>query len=202
MIKYLRLIRFPNLLIIMLTQVLVRYCLILPAFKTEYFITGIFPKYLSDANFFLLVLSTVLIAAGGYIINDYFDVQTDKINKPGKNIVEISISKVRARNLYFVLSIFGVVLGFYLALQISKPAIGFIPLFSTVSLWMYSSYYKRQLLSGNILISILSALSILIVGLYEPEFYRNFIYLIWFTVSAFISCNTRLRFIIRFSFKT
>ena len=170
----------------MLTQVLVRYCLILPAFKTEYFVTGIFPKYLSDTNFAILVLSTLLIAAAGYIINDYFDIHIDEINKPKKNVVGITISKKTAINLFYTLSIFGVALGFYLAVQISKPTMGFLSFFSAISLWMYSSYYKRQLFSGNIIVSVLCALSILIVGLYEPEFYRNFIYLIWFAIPAFI----------------
>ena len=186
MLKYLSLVRIPNLLIIMLSQILVRYCLILPAFKTEYFITGIFPNYLSDFNFSLLVISTLLITAAGYIINDYFDIHIDEINKPGKNLVGKSISKTFAKNIFYSMSALGIILGFYVAIQISKPAMGLLPLFSTVSLWMYSSFYKRRLFSGNIIISILCALSILIVGLFEPEFYKNFIYLIWFTVPAFI----------------
>ena len=186
MLKYLSLVRIPNLLIIMLSQILVRYCLILPAFKTEYFITGIFPNYLSDFNFSLLVISTLLITAAGYIINDYFDIHIDEINKPGKNLVGKTISKSNAKNIFYSMSALGIILGFYVAIQISKPAMGLLPLFSTVSLWMYSSFYKRRLFSGNIIISILCALSILIVGLYEPEFYKNFIYLIWFTVPAFI----------------
>ena len=186
MLKYLKLVRIPNLLIIMLSQILVRYCLILPAFKTEYFITGIFPNYLSDLNFSLLVFSTILITAAGYIINDYFDIHIDEINKPGKNLVGKSISKRFAKNIFYSMSALGIISGFYVAIQISKPAMGLLPLFSTVSLWMYSSFYKRRLFSGNIIVSILCALSILIVGLYEPEFYKNFIYLIWFAVPAFI----------------
>ena len=170
----------------MLSQILVRYCLILPAFKTEYFITGIFPNYLSDLNFSLLVFSTILITAAGYIINDYFDIHIDEINKPGKNLVGKSISKRFAKNIFYSMSALGIISGFYVAIQISKPAMGLLPLFSTVSLWMYSSFYKRRLFSGNIIVSILCALSILIVGLYEPEFYKNFIYLIWFAVPAFI----------------
>ena len=186
MLNYLRLARIPNLLIIMLSQILVRFCLILPAFKTEYFITGIFPNYLSDFNFSLLITSTILITVAGYIINDYFDIHIDEINKPGKNIVGKSISKKHAKNLYYGMSVIGIILGFYVAIQISKPAMGLLPLFSAVSLWMYSSFYKRRLFSGNIIVSILCALSILIIGLYEPEFYKNFIYLIWFAVPAFI----------------
>ena len=186
MINYLRLVRFPNLLIIMLTQVMVRYCLILPAFKTEYFVTGIFPRYLSDLNFALLITSTIIIAAAGYIINDYFDVQIDEINKPGKNIVGKIISNKDAKSLYFILSVIGVIIGFYLGFQISKPMIGMLPLFSAISLYMYSSYYKRRLFSGNIIVAVLSALSVMLVGLYEPEFYRNFIFLIWYGMLAFL----------------
>ena len=163
-----------------------RYCLIIPAFKTEYFITGVFPTYLTDINFFLLVCSTVIIAAAGYIINDYFDIQEDEINKPGKNIVGKSLSKPMAKNLFFILSSVGVAFGFYVAVKISKPVMGLIPLFSAFSLWMYSSHFKKRLLSGNIIVSLLCALTILIVGLYEPQFYKNFTFLIWFAIPAFI----------------
>jgi 4-hydroxybenzoate polyprenyltransferase len=175
----------------MLSQLLVRYCLVLPAFRTEYFITGTFPKYLSDLNFFLLVISTVLIAAAGYVINDYFDVAIDQVNKPGKNIVGKSISKEKARTIYFMLSFIGVALGFYVAFKVSKPVVGFIPLFASISLWMYSSYYKRSLLIGNFIVSILSALSLLIVGLYEPEYYKNIVYLMWFSICAFLLSMVR-----------
>lgn len=170
----------------MLSQVLVRYCIILPAFDAEYHITNVFPEHLSDFHFILLVSSTVLIAAAGYIINDYFDVDIDEINRPGKNIIGKKINGESARNLFFILSSAGVLSGFYVAWSIGKVIMGLIPLFSAVSLWMYSSLYKRRLFSGNVLISLLCALSIVIVGLYEPAFYRNFIFLIWFAVPAFL----------------
>lgn len=186
MIKYLRLVRFPNLLIIMLTQVLVRYCLILPAFKTEFNITGNFPVHLSDFNFILLLVSTVLIAASGYIINDYFDVNIDEINKPGKNIIGTSLNAVTAKKLYFIMSGVGVILGFYVAFKTTMPVMGLVPLFCAASLWMYSSHYKRRLFIGNVIVALLSALSVFIVGLYEPEFYRNFIFLVWYGFLAFL----------------
>src|SRR5438046_832357 len=113
MLKYFRLIRFPNLLIIMLSQYLVRYYLVLPAFKAEYFVTGIFPPHLSDVDFFLLMASTILIAAAGYVINDYFDVNIDEINKPGKNIIGKSLSAKAARILFFILAGIGSAIGFY-----------------------------------------------------------------------------------------
>lgn len=184
--NYLRLIRLPNLLMIGLTQALVRYCLILPAFKAEFFITGFFPPHLSEVNFYLLVFSTLLIASGGYIINDYFDIQTDAVNKPGKNSVGVHISKANAKRLYLGLSLAGITIGFYLAFSIAKPMLGFLHVFTSVSLWMYASYYKKRFLSGNILVSFLCALSIFIVGLFEPEFYRNIVYLSWYAFLAFM----------------
>ena len=191
MLPYFRLIRFPNLLIIALSQLLIRYCLILPAFRAEYFITGNFPQHLSDINFFLLMLSSLLLASAGYIINDYFDIHIDETNRPGKNIVGKKISKKNAKNIYFLLSLAGICIGFYLSIKIERPSFGFIHLFTAASLWMYSSYYKRKLLSGNIIVSILCALSLLIVGLYEPEFYRNIIYLTWYAILAFLTTLIR-----------
>ena len=79
---YLRLIRWQNLLIIALTQYMTRYFLIQPFYKLQQL-----QLQLSNLDFFLLVLVTVVIAAGGYIINDYFDVKIDFINKPDKQIV-------------------------------------------------------------------------------------------------------------------
>ncbi len=183
---YLRLVRLPNLLIVTLTMVLVRYCLILPAFKAEYFITGFFPSYLPDVIFFMLVVSVVLITAGGYIINDYFDVHIDAVNRPGKNIVGTRLKEKTALYLFIVLSAIGSILGFFVAIKISKPGLGVLHLFAVASLWMYSSFYKRRLFIGNVIVALLCAISVLIVGLFEPEFYKNFVFLTWFVVPAFL----------------
>jgi len=163
-----------------------RYFLILPAFTAEYFITGIFPEHLSDFNFAVLVLSTVMLAAGGYIINDYYDIIIDEINKPGKIIIGKIISEKRAILGYQILTSISILLGLYLAFIIKKPVMGFINLFVAASLWMYSSQLKKKLLVGNIVIAFLSTLSLLIVGLFEPEFYRNFIYLAIYSGFAFL----------------
>lgn len=186
MIRILRITRFPNLLMIALSQVLVRYCLILPAYKTEFFITGIYPAHLSTLDFSLLVLSTLLIAAGGYIINDFFDVHTDEINKPGRNPVAGMTNPENARKAFLILSAIGVMTGFYVAFQINKPVMGFVPAFCALSLWLYSSYYKKRFLTGNLIVALLCSLSVLITGLFEPEFYRNFIYLTWYSIIAFL----------------
>ncbi len=184
-LPFLRLIRFSNLCIIALTQILIRYCIILPAFETESIITGEYPSHLSNLDFALLLFSTLFVAAGGYIINDLFDVKSDEINKPGKNIIEKLISAKTAKILFFSFSVIGIIIGFYLAWKIDHLIMGSVHVFSAVSLWMYSSYYKKRFLSGNILIAGLSSLSLLIVGLFEPEFYRNFIYLLLYAGFAF-----------------
>jgi 4-hydroxybenzoate polyprenyltransferase len=170
---------------IALAQILIRYCIILPAFETESIITGEFPAHLSNFNFALLVVSTLLVAAGGYIINDRFDIDTDEINKPGKNLIGKLISERTAIILFLTLSTASILIGIYLAMEIDKWLMGGIHLFTAVSLYMYASYYKKRFLSGNILISFLTALSLLLVGLFEPEFYRNFIYLLIYAGFAF-----------------
>ncbi|HRH65415.1 MAG TPA: geranylgeranylglycerol-phosphate geranylgeranyltransferase [Bacteroidia bacterium] len=186
-----RLIRLPNLLLMALSQVLVRYCIILPAFQTEFAITGEYPEHLSKLYFIILVCSTLLIAAGGYIINDIFDVTADEVNKPGSVIIGKKISAGNARRLYVIFSISGIIAGAWLAITIHHPMMALVQVFVAASLWMYSSYYKRRMLSGNILISFLSALTLIIVGLYEPEFYRNFVYLMCYAGFAFSVSLTR-----------
>jgi len=185
MLAFLRLIRFPNLIIIAASQALVRYCLIMPAYQTAYNNIEIFPPHLSKMDFMLLVCSTLLIAAAGNIINDVFDVISDGINKPGKNSIGKLISSETATRLFYIFSATGIAIGFYLAFKIEKPVMGFINVFAAGSLWMYSSYYKKRLLTGNILIAILAGLALLIIGLYEPEFYPNITYLLIYCGFAF-----------------
>src|ERR1043166_4490459 len=186
MFSILRLIRFPNLLMIALVQILVRYCIIMPAYLAEYHAVGVFPKHQSLADFSLLVISTVLIAAAGYIINDVFDIHTDAINKPGKNIIGTKITAERGKRLFFILSICGVLLAVYIALKAEKFSLAFVQLFTAVSLYMYSSFYQRRFLAGNILIALLTALVTIVPALYEPEFYRNIIFVAIYSCFAFL----------------
>jgi 4-hydroxybenzoate polyprenyltransferase len=165
--------------------------IILPAFKAEYYITGEFPKHLSRIDFTLLVISTLMIAAAGYIINDFFDRSIDEVNKPGKNIIDKKVRGKSAKRIFYVLSLIGIAIGFYLAWRISKPVMGFIHIFSAISLWMYSSYYKRRLFIGNVIVSLLCFLSIVIVALFEPSFYANINFIFWFAIPAFLLSMTR-----------
>src|SRR6218665_2372627 len=102
--KFLKLIRYKNLLMLAFMQLLFRY-----AFLKQQNI----PLALADWQYGLLVLSTVLLAAAGYVINDIFDVATDSINKPNKVIIGKGISETRAYNIYIGLNIIGVAIGFY-----------------------------------------------------------------------------------------
>jgi 4-hydroxybenzoate polyprenyltransferase len=158
MISVLNLIRWQNLLLIILVQVLIKYALF-DAFNVL--------TKLDTLNFSLLVLATVLIAASGNIINDIYDIETDTINKPDKVIVGKSISEKTAFNLFFVFSVLGVGIGFYLSNVIGKS--GFAALFVIISalLYVYASYLKQTFLIGNIVISGLVAMSILIVGIFD-----------------------------------
>jgi 4-hydroxybenzoate polyprenyltransferase len=157
-LNYLNLIRWKNLLLIALVQVLIKYALFEPFGVT---IT------LNWFGFSLLVLSTLCIAAAGNIINDIYDVETDTINKPNKVIVGQSVSEKTAYTLFIICNVIGVVIGFYLSNLVGKN--GFFALFVIISglLYIYASYLKQMVLIGNIVISILVALSILIVGLFE-----------------------------------
>lgn len=159
---YLRLFRYQNLLMIILTQYLLRYFIIIPFFNTE----GIGLSF-SDFHFFLLVLSTVLITAGGYVINDYCDLRIDRINKPDKIILGRLIPRRRAMVMHQLFSFTGVLIGFYLSWIVSsfKPALVF--LFISSALWFYSVKFKHVYLIGNILIAMLSAFVLLIVWMFE-----------------------------------
>lgn len=162
MIHFLNLIRWKNLLIIVLMQYLVKYALLLP-FKDSH---GVLIT-LSNFNFFLLVLATVCIAAAGYIINDVYDIETDKINKPNKLIVNKYISEQTATTLFIVFNVIGVGLGFYLSIGIGKSAFFAIFFISSALLYSYSSFLKQIAVAGNIAVSIAVSLSVLLVGIME-----------------------------------
>ncbi|MBU2928647.1 geranylgeranylglycerol-phosphate geranylgeranyltransferase [Winogradskyella psychrotolerans] len=162
MIHFLNLIRWKNLLMIALIQYLIKYALLLPFQQSH----GVLIT-LSNFNFFLLVLATVLIAAGGYIINDIYDIEIDKINKPDKVVIDKHISEKNAYNLFIACNIIGVGIGFYLANGIGKSAFFSIFFVASALLYIYSTSLKQIAVLGNVIVSIVVALSILSVGLFE-----------------------------------
>jgi 4-hydroxybenzoate polyprenyltransferase len=117
-------------------------------------------------NFIVLVFSTICIAAGGYVINDYFDIKTDLINK-GKVIVSTSISRQRAMMLHNIFNLLGVAGGFYVSARSGYLWFGVIFLLISGLLYFYSASYKRQFLIGNLIVAFLIAMVPMLVVIYE-----------------------------------
>ena len=157
-----QLIRLPNILIIILIQLLLRYCIILPMMYPGHSGSVTMP-----GDFLILIVVTVLVAIGGYVINDYFDVKIDSINRPEKQVVNKLISPKGAIKLHIILNVIAILLGFYLSYRVRAVSFGFIFPFLSGLLWIYSAKYKRMFLWGNFIVSFLSAFVILIVWLFE-----------------------------------
>ncbi len=156
--KYLKLVRYQNLLMLAFMQVLFRY-----AFLKQQNI----PLALADWQYALLVLSTVLLAAAGYVINDIFDVATDSINKPNEVIIGKGISETRAYNIYIGLNITGVAIGFYLSNVILRPSFATIFILIASLLYFYSTSLKQIMILGNFIVALLLALSVIIIGIFD-----------------------------------
>ncbi|WP_321538798.1 geranylgeranylglycerol-phosphate geranylgeranyltransferase [Flavobacterium piscinae] len=122
---------------------------------------------LADWQYFLLVLSTVLLLAAGYVINDIFDQETDTINRPEKVIVGKAISESRAYNIYVGLNIIGVSIGFYLSNVIQKPSFATIFIFIVCFTLFLCHHVEKMLLLGNILVAFILGLSVLIIGVFD-----------------------------------
>lgn len=122
---------------------------------------------LSQLGFLFLVIATVLIAAGGYIINDIIDSTADKINKPKKRTVGVSINEKRAKFLYYLFTFVGIGFGFTLSSVLKIPAYFAIFSGTAFGLYMYSRFLRKMVLVGNILVSLMVALSIAIVVIFE-----------------------------------
>ena len=121
----------------------------------------------------LLILGTVLVAAGGYVINDYFDVKIDRINRPDDMVVTRHISRDGAMRLFQVLTAVGVGMGLAVAWWSYSWTLAMIYIVIPGLLWFYSASYKRQLLVGNIVVSFVSALVPLLVAIVNADRLRH-----------------------------
>jgi 4-hydroxybenzoate polyprenyltransferase len=163
--NYLNLIRYKNLIFIACLQYLMRYSVIKPllqVFKID--------MQMSNLLFLFLVLGTVLIAAGGYVINDYFDTKIDALNRPEKVIVGNAVSRNQASVLHQVLTGIGILCGLIVAFAAHSFTIGLIFILVPGLLWFYSASYKRQFLIGNLIVAFNSALVVLLVVVSESAF--------------------------------
>lgn len=190
----LRLIRFPNLLIVALTQGLLYFALLRPVLLRS----GVSPV-LTTSQFVLFILVTVLLTATGYIINDLIDLETDQLNKPDRVIIGRSIPRASAIRLYVVLGVAGLLLAFYLGLTAGRLALVSLYPLSFSLLLLYSTHLKREALLGNIVVALFCGGVAAVIWLAEQSSLHQLFrvdplparqvqtLLIWYTVFAFLS---------------
>ncbi|MGX7666136.1 geranylgeranylglycerol-phosphate geranylgeranyltransferase [Flavobacterium pedocola] len=157
--KFLKLIRFQNLLLLALMQLVFHFVYL----KSQ-------PDLmlgLTDLQFVLLTVATVFIAAGGYVINNIMDQETDQIAKPNDVVVGKHISEGTAYNMYVVLNVIGVGIGFYLSNLIQKPMFSAVFIVIAGTLYMYATSLKQSLLIGNFIVALLLAFSVIIIGIFD-----------------------------------
>lgn len=199
-----RLIRLPNLLFLgILVWVMEKWVAIPVLHSIRY------DAILSNGFLVLLMVAMVCIAAGGYVINDYFDVKIDRINRPDRVIVTRTIDKQTAFRLSIGLSAVGLTTGIIAAILCRSWTVGILIGITPGLLWFYSSGYKRQFLIGNLIIALLSSFPPLIIAFanigYAHKLYDRFgdivsqtplphSLLVWlggFAVFAFLTTWTR-----------
>lgn len=147
-----KLVRFPNLVIVALTQYLLQYLVLLPALREA----GLKP-ILDALHFFLLVFTTVLIAAGGYLINDLLDYESDLINKPAAVFVNRVFPKQLVWGVYFFVTLFGFAIACYLAVYVQNAQLVTIYPVAVLLLYFYSKSWKKMPLLGNLVVAIFCA---------------------------------------------
>lgn len=181
MFYFIKLVRPINIAIIFITMYALRF------FYTV--LTNVVVKtgLGEQLDFFLLVVSILLIAAGGNIINDYFDVKADRINKPAKLIISKHVKPRLAIVSHWFLNGIAFLIGAYLSIKHSSFSFVFIHLVCINALWFYSLYFKRKAFVGNLIVSVLTALVPITCGIYfhftglssagnSTNFWINFLY--------------------------
>jgi 4-hydroxybenzoate polyprenyltransferase len=156
--KYLELIRYQNLLMLAFMQLVFRYLFLAQSYVD---------LALTDFNYILLVFATVCIAAGGYVINNIMDQDTDEIAKPQNRVVGVSVTETVAYNWYIGLTIVGVGIGFYLSNVIYKPTFASMFILVATLLYMYATSFKQIPVLGNVVVALMLSTSIIIIGLFD-----------------------------------
>ena len=168
---FFQLIRINNLLILAFVQIL--FWLV---FNTNH------TKFIA---LILLIQATVFLAASGNIINDFFDVEADKINKPHKVLINKYISKKTALSLYFVLTLFGILSGLILSYLQHKIWYGLLFIVISILLFLYSKSLKKIALLGNFIVSALTSASILLVYVFLMDTTKNHLKIIFLSYALF-----------------
>lgn len=177
---FLKLIRSLNLFILGFTQYMCRYFIIGKGNDSILTILG-------DWRFFLLVLCTILVAAAGYIINDYYDVKIDLINKPKRVVIGKVLHRRIAMFSHFILNSFASILSIFLGWKVFLVIV-----ITTFLMWLYANQLKRTPLLGNLLISFLTGMSV-----YMPAFLYAQSHKLLFVYAVFAFLISLLREIIK-----
>lgn len=189
---FLNLIRWKNLLLIVYTQLVIKYSFF-TSFSTETNLTTI--------QFITLVLAVLFITAAGYIINDIYDIEADKINKPQKLVVTKYISVETAKKLYIYINTIGISLGVLISLSIQKPSFSFIFIVAALLLYYYSKKLKSLPLIGNFTVASLVTLNVFILVLFDLNnsiiSNNNFVLTTILIVSFFAFCINLIREIVK-----
>ncbi len=159
---FFRLIRWKNILVVALTMVAMRQFIICPVFG-HYCVDVMFPTW----GFYMMMMATMLIAAGGNVINDYYDLRIDRINKPDKMIIGVKISRRRAIAMHLWLNIFGLAFGILAAVAARIWWYVLIFVAAAFFLWIYSLKFKKITFWGNFVIAVLTAIVPFLVGMTE-----------------------------------
>lgn len=161
---FFQVIRLRNLIIILLTQFLLWLLVLQPSLSTLNMAAA-----LDLQSVLLLIVSTLSIAAAGYIINDYFDVSIDLINKPDQVVIEKIIPRRVAIMLHSLLNMIGILSACFVAWKLSFWSLMIIPIVSSLLLWLYATDYKGSYVFGNLIVALLTVLSILIIPVAEKS---------------------------------
>ena len=159
MLNFLRLIRFPNLVIVALTM----YCILLGVGEPVLKYYG-YSILTSNIQFIFLVMAFVFLAAAGYVINDYFDRKADLINRPDTVVIGVKIKRRWAIVIHSIFNAIGIALGFAVAFSIGKWWVGFMFVGFSLLLWWYSSSLKKVPLAGNLMVAILAGIVPLVIS--------------------------------------
>ncbi|EON75663.1 putative prenyltransferase [Lunatimonas lonarensis] len=131
---------------------------------TAQFLVGQTPMglpVLQDVNLYLLVISTVILTASGYMINDYYDVKIDYVNRPHEVVVGRGMKRRMVMTLHTFMNFVGISIGAWVS-----PRVGVVTFLAAFLLWLYSNSLKRLPFIGNVTVAGLTALSVWIVGYY------------------------------------
>jgi len=117
-------------------------------------------------NLMLACISGMLIMAGANSINDYFDLEIDRINKPKRPLPSGQMTPKTAKRFALMLFLTGIIL----AVPIGKASLG-LALFSSLAVYAYSAWLKKTAVWGNITVAVISGLAFVYGGLAVGRIY-------------------------------